>query len=458
LREKEKLKHEHYKLKERIEQLRNMDYSAFLGLPDDLFADNEVNGTALVEEAVDAQSHSSANLEGERRRRKMLEAAKIIEERYRVLLPSDKKSMEKMPGKRGPIPISEELASAFEPLEDSTLNESLIVADETIASQSKSLKFIIKIPSRQPSVTASVSSMAVSNLSARADRELDGDVIPRRRGPSRKRQTVPPPTEVSLEVANEAIDVAHRASEAPLPNGVDTDVAVQEDVVGEQHVSSQEVEPPAPSPSPAPRKRMRPSSREDLHHGDSISAHGDPHTTSADDSFEVVLSAEDIESFFGPTPPWTRRPLPAIIVEARRNSDTPDARKTARHTLAFGVKLPAALAETRDFELPEWFWAQHDEANVTGEDETPELEVNVNGLLDGHGHLQDNHVIRDHIDEDKMDEEHILQPRPALAGGIHDLQVTESNDVHPSPASLSDAQALLGLSQVRLRQPANSTP
>jgi len=37
LREKEKLKHEQYKLKERIDQLRAMDPSAFLTLPDNLF-------------------------------------------------------------------------------------------------------------------------------------------------------------------------------------------------------------------------------------------------------------------------------------------------------------------------------------------------------------------------------------------------------------------------------------
>ena len=39
LREKEKLKHEHYKLKERIEQLRAMDSSAFLAIPASEFAD-----------------------------------------------------------------------------------------------------------------------------------------------------------------------------------------------------------------------------------------------------------------------------------------------------------------------------------------------------------------------------------------------------------------------------------
>ena len=39
LREKEKLKHEHYKLKERIDQLRGMDTAAFLAIPASEFAE-----------------------------------------------------------------------------------------------------------------------------------------------------------------------------------------------------------------------------------------------------------------------------------------------------------------------------------------------------------------------------------------------------------------------------------
>jgi hypothetical protein len=96
LREKEKLKHEQYKLKERIEQLRAMDGSAFLGLPAASFP--LPSGVVQVEDRRDASPaaiHVDGTIvcnEGERRRQEMLEVAYILEDRYRTLLPSDKKN------------------------------------------------------------------------------------------------------------------------------------------------------------------------------------------------------------------------------------------------------------------------------------------------------------------------------------------------------------------------------
>jgi len=93
LREKEKLKHEQYKLKERIEQLKVMDGSAFLGLPAASFSlpppvDEDNSGVSLS----GTQANDTMILdEGERRQQEMLEVASILEERYRTLLPSDKK-------------------------------------------------------------------------------------------------------------------------------------------------------------------------------------------------------------------------------------------------------------------------------------------------------------------------------------------------------------------------------
>ncbi|KAJ8457452.1 hypothetical protein ONZ51_g11522 [Trametes cubensis] len=105
LREKEKLKHEHYKLKERIDQLRAMDSSAFLALPssDFLPARHATPGpsgqqqVSEVGEDVDASNlHGAAAYhEGERRRKAMLESALQLEQRYRTLLPPDRRWMEK---------------------------------------------------------------------------------------------------------------------------------------------------------------------------------------------------------------------------------------------------------------------------------------------------------------------------------------------------------------------------
>ncbi|KAG6837650.1 hypothetical protein H0H93_004926 [Arthromyces matolae] len=96
LREKEKLKHEHYKLKERIDQLRSTDALAFLALPDDLFpASSRSTDAESYDEEEAAIFGSQINggasyLEGERRRREMLKVAQTIEERYRILLPPDR--------------------------------------------------------------------------------------------------------------------------------------------------------------------------------------------------------------------------------------------------------------------------------------------------------------------------------------------------------------------------------
>ncbi|KAG6337062.1 hypothetical protein ID866_2015 [Astraeus odoratus] len=90
LREKEKLKHEQYKLKERIEQLRAMDGSAFLTLPTSSFSFPPEGNLDYNHTSVNANG-AVAYSEGERRRQQMLEVASSLEERYRTLLPSDKK-------------------------------------------------------------------------------------------------------------------------------------------------------------------------------------------------------------------------------------------------------------------------------------------------------------------------------------------------------------------------------
>jgi len=95
LREKEKLKHEQYKLKERVEQLRIMDASAFLALPASDFSpapgvqEDDVNAGAGVLAAAHINGANAHN-EGERRRKEMLDIALSLEARFRVLLPPDR--------------------------------------------------------------------------------------------------------------------------------------------------------------------------------------------------------------------------------------------------------------------------------------------------------------------------------------------------------------------------------
>jgi hypothetical protein len=75
-REKEKLKHEHYKLKERIEQLRAMDSVAFMSLAASYFTPAPEGISSEIEELAGVGSpYTQVNgavphAEGERRRRK----------------------------------------------------------------------------------------------------------------------------------------------------------------------------------------------------------------------------------------------------------------------------------------------------------------------------------------------------------------------------------------------------
>ncbi|KAJ3567341.1 hypothetical protein NP233_g6430 [Leucocoprinus birnbaumii] len=95
LREKEKLKHEQYKLKERIEQLRVMDSSAFLALPASDFTpapgvqEGDVNASLAALPGAHVNGAAAYN-EGERRRKEMLDIALSLEARFRVLLPPDR--------------------------------------------------------------------------------------------------------------------------------------------------------------------------------------------------------------------------------------------------------------------------------------------------------------------------------------------------------------------------------
>ncbi|KAG0707432.1 hypothetical protein DFH29DRAFT_624796 [Suillus ampliporus] len=160
LREKEKLKHEQYKLKERIEQLKAMDGNAFLGLPETSFP--------LPPETIEVEDGQDASLagvhidgaaicnEGERRRQEMLEVASILEDRYRTLLPSDKKNYfdQKKASRQSSVNIPP--PSDIRPQEDSVVNGRASAAIlPTKASTSLVLK--IKVP-KQSSFSPSISS------------------------------------------------------------------------------------------------------------------------------------------------------------------------------------------------------------------------------------------------------------------------------------------------------------
>ena len=93
-REKEKLKHEHYKLKERIEQLRIMDPSTFMTLSASSFTHLPQDLAENLDETPNSPyiplNGGVHIMEGERRRNEMLDVAIKLEKRYAYLLPPRK--------------------------------------------------------------------------------------------------------------------------------------------------------------------------------------------------------------------------------------------------------------------------------------------------------------------------------------------------------------------------------
>jgi hypothetical protein len=113
LREKEKLKHEHYKLKERIEQLRALEPSAFLGASDTFFAGSRrtppYDGERDARGSADA--HAPPHNESEWRKRQMLEVANTLEARYRTLLDTAPSRAHDLPAStQPPVPLTVPLA------------------------------------------------------------------------------------------------------------------------------------------------------------------------------------------------------------------------------------------------------------------------------------------------------------------------------------------------------------
>lgn len=86
LREKEKLKHEHYKLKERIEQLRALEPSAFLSASDSFFAGSPPHQGNPDVQGSTTDAPVPVHNEGEWRKRQMLDVANSLDARYRTLL------------------------------------------------------------------------------------------------------------------------------------------------------------------------------------------------------------------------------------------------------------------------------------------------------------------------------------------------------------------------------------
>ncbi|PFH52265.1 hypothetical protein AMATHDRAFT_46394 [Amanita thiersii Skay4041] len=150
LREKEKLKHEQYKLRERIDQLKAMDSSAFLSLAASTFspADTEVfdSQDAILDGPTNGYGPHANNVatpnEGERRRKEMLDVASALEERYRILLPPERLRKANSTTWTGPY------SRQYEENEEVSETEEVAVRATTPVKDGSKIKLKFKLPSR----------------------------------------------------------------------------------------------------------------------------------------------------------------------------------------------------------------------------------------------------------------------------------------------------------------------
>ncbi|KZT73331.1 hypothetical protein DAEQUDRAFT_754576 [Daedalea quercina L-15889] len=375
LREKEKLKHEQYKLKERIDQLRGMDGAAFLALPasdfpppPDDFTDvpAEQNGDGVEAGLFHPYGHSQ---EGDRRRKEMLAIASGLEERYRTLLNADKKT----PGKKFTRVESyivqesvEEHASDAEledvealgeeeeevdELEESEVEvepetpqrpscydesgESEVDLEERDRERSKGLKLKIKLTSR----TQLKDSLSKPVKKKRQQTTLSPFMAKSTLAASRKTDELSPskllPTSSILTAAS-APPRARGPRGRYLPKG-------------------KEYESASPTKAP-PKKRPR---------TDSLASFIPINPTQSESISTGAVrpmrfdspSSRHYVTYAGPAGKQEQATC-VLMVAALRNSAAPNVRKTQRNVLAFGARVPQEIEEVRDFEIPEWVLSQ----------------------------------------------------------------------------------------------------
>ncbi|THH27667.1 hypothetical protein EUX98_g6521 [Antrodiella citrinella] len=367
LREKEKLKHEHYKLKERIDQLRGMDYSAFLALPSSALADASATEleadpdvtTGIADLPGAHVNGAAAYNEGERRRKEMLEVALGLEERYKVLLPPDRKWFEKKEKEKAAKRESMGLVAAEEDDDDDEVEEipPPAVKKEVKSPMKKEATHVQRLPPLPPPP-------AEPSYNHDSDGESEVDVEERDRirskqlklrikfparltatptdtakptpSPSKKSSPVlklHPPVPASpsiLESISPAQMKGISARSGVIIRSKDGKFLPKNKrfIQDKNHTESISA-PPALAPPHQPRKRQRTASSITL-------------------SSPVASTNKPLP---GPTP---NRNNCVLLVSAMRSSLLPNSRKTQRHVLAFGTRVPPEIEEVRDFEIPQW--------------------------------------------------------------------------------------------------------
>jgi hypothetical protein len=332
LREKEKLKHEQYKLKERIEQLRVMDPSAFLAMPSTHFS--SVPDPGAEEEGLPVGTHPNgppAHNEGERRRQEMLDVALSLEERYRALLPHDKKAGSER-GRERPSASVEPLDVDEEASDDD--EEAEAVAAQLSRQERGKLKLKIRFsrqgrpPLDRPRNRKANSPSPSPSPTPRRSRVAGSPTSPTLlRLPGQKWRAATLKARSSRRISS-----PHRGSTASSDSDPDT-----ADVNGHDH------RPRSKHPYKY-KKREIP---------DDSPSHSEREPIPTGPARPVVDSTGHTNC--------------VLLAAALRASAAPKARHTQRNILAFGTVVPEQITAFRNFKLP-WWIKDDDEAEPEGEE------------------------------------------------------------------------------------------
>lgn len=354
LREKEKLQHEHYKLKERIEQLQGMDYSAFLALPATSFGKEVITSqeasTAAHHPTV-SHANSTAVQEGERRRKLMLDVALGLEERYRTLLPEKKNMTVDKSGRtnRSGYSVSAERC-VYEEAADLVVDEDDSETDAVI--QPPKLKIKLRTPGTLPTPSTALTPVTRA---------------------SRRRMTATPGTILDADVEILSRDIPSSATHET--NALQEIAVAPEEIItptagptSPQHEQMQIEKPESPghsyqishntpenteTPSSIRHKRLRSATAdEDSSAPQVIQSTSPAFDQPLSDPIVVTSPASPLHQGHDSSPSGRKQVLPVILIAASHNEGPGNPRKTSRTIMAFGVKVPSFVPV--EFELPTW--------------------------------------------------------------------------------------------------------
>lgn len=508
-----------------MDQLRAMDGAAFLALPSSSFAPLVPDGNVEFDDLPAAHINGAAAYnEGERRRKEILDVATSLEERYRVLLPPERRHLERSERLEREKKLAAGQTPSAEPdgengeLDTEEVDPADLAAIDASNKQGEKLKFKIKFSSREPSTapikTTTPASSAVmpsrkrkTNGASMASPTLQMNLplvhkthvqaappsfssslhtfaveppfpatpamhgyppseqslytqnsisdagpppkasrksskqsaaaehSPRPRPYKRLKETAEPAPEPTIDNTTQPEDV----NMAPPSNGHPNIVFVPHvtDIppdAGPSHIEDAEHNILVPKPK---RKRGRTKSRVVLDPTSSPEPGAIPIAMSISAPSHIRQYSRARSHAASPRPHLSsgsaanlEKTSCLLMVSALRTASAPLSRKTHRHVVAFGSKIPDALDEIRNFELPWFIMAPEEEAEpilqreVTQQDAGPgpEFEVEIDGAED----------VGDEDEDIKDDDATIDGDEKDLANGISSL---------PDGESLSNTQA-----------------